>query len=294
MKLRSSSLGLAALFFGVLGSSAAFGESKVSGDWLYRVDNNAATIVGYNGGGGDVVFPSEIEGMPVTHLMQMFGKSNNTVTSVEIPDSVTSINCATFDKCTALTSVSIGKGVTHLGYGVFNGCGSLTNVSVAEDNPAYSALDGVLFDKDKKKLLTFPGGKAGAYKVPEGVTAISGDAFMGENRLTELVVPESVTTIDDFALGGCRGLEKISLPAKFSDKLRDLGLGANLVEKLNGPVSSEGGDSLTVGDVTYEDVQLKKEYPASFFIHHSGGTAFIEKVKLTEDQVASLVPAKAQ
>ena len=48
--------------------------------------------------------------------------------------------------------------------------------------------------------------------------------------------------------------------------------------------------SLTVGDVTYENVEVKKEYPSSLFIQHSSGTAFVDKAKLTREQIASLLP----
>jgi len=51
--------------------------------------------------------------------------------------------------------------------------------------------------------------------------------------------------------------------------------------------------SLTVGDVTYENVQLKKEYPSSFFIQHSGGTDFIDKSKLNQEQIASVLQRAA-
>ena len=57
---------------------------------------------------------------------------------------------------------------------------------------------------------------------------------------------------------------------------------------------SYGLDSVTVGDVTYEQIKLKKEYPSSLFIEHSGGTAFIQKSKLTEDQVASILSGQPQ
>ena len=54
-------------------------------------------------------------------------------------------------------------------------------------------------------------------------------------------------------------------------------------------VTAQAMPSLTVGDVTYENVTLKKEYPLSFFIAHNGGTAFVEKDKLNEEQTAELV-----
>ena len=57
---------------------------------------------------------------------------------------------------------------------------------------------------------------------------------------------------------------------------------------------SYGLDSVTVGDVTYEQIKLKKEYPSRLFIEHSGGTAFIQKSKLTKEQVASIVSGQPQ
>jgi hypothetical protein len=55
------------------------------------------------------------------------------------------------------------------------------------------------------------------------------------------------------------------------------------------PAVAQGAPSLTVGDVTYENVTLRKEYPRSFFIQHDGGTAFVERSKLNEEQIAELL-----
>ena len=55
------------------------------------------------------------------------------------------------------------------------------------------------------------------------------------------------------------------------------------------PAVAQGAPSLTVGDVTYENVTLRKEYPRSFFIQHDGGTAFIDRSKLSEEQIADLL-----
>jgi hypothetical protein len=67
------------------------------------------------------------------------------------------------------------------------------------------------------------------------------------------------------------------------------------------PAVAQGAPSLTVGGVTYENVTLKKEYPRSFFIAHEGGTAFVERSELSEEQIAELLqsagdekPAAAQ
>jgi len=59
-------------------------------------------------------------------------------------------------------------------------------------------------------------------------------------------------------------------------------------------VTAQATPSLTVEDVTYESVILKKEYPLSFFIKHNGGTAFVQKSKLTEEQISSLLAASTE
>ncbi len=55
------------------------------------------------------------------------------------------------------------------------------------------------------------------------------------------------------------------------------------------PAVAQDVSSLTVGGVTYENVTLKKEYPRSFFIRHDGGTAFIDRSQLREEQIAQLL-----
>jgi len=64
---------------------------------------------------------------------------------------------------------------------------------------------------------------------------------------------------------------------------------AIIILLLAGAAGAQGAPSLTVGDVTYENVTLKKEYPRSFFIQHDGGTAFIERSKLSDAQIADLL-----
>jgi hypothetical protein len=66
---------------------------------------------------------------------------------------------------------------------------------------------------------------------------------------------------------------------------------AIIILLLAGAGMAQGVSSLTVGDATYENVTLKNEYPRSFFIQHDGGTAFIERSKLSEDQIAQLLEA---
>ena len=67
--------------------------------------------------------------------------------------------------------------VTSIGTDSFVYCASLTAITVAPDNPYYSGLDGVLFDKSQTTVVAFPSGSAGAYSVPSSVTHIGDGAF---------------------------------------------------------------------------------------------------------------------
>ena len=64
---------------------------------------------------------------------------------------------------------------------------------------------------------------------------------------------------------------------------------ASILLLIAGAVVAQGGPSLTVGDVTYENATLKKEYPRSFFIQHEGGTVFIDRSELSDEQIAQLL-----
>ena len=116
-----------------------------------------------------------------------------------IPDGVTYIEGSAFWGCDSLTSVTIPDSVTSIGYDAFRYSTSLTTIDVDRDNPNYSSLDGVLFDKDKVTLIQCPGGKSGDYTVPDGVTSIGSFAFSNCSSLTSVTIPDSVTTIGDYA-----------------------------------------------------------------------------------------------
>ena len=94
------------------------------------------------------------------------------LTSVNLPNSVTSIGVGVFINCQSLTSVNLPNSVTSIGTYAFGNCTSLTNITVDAANPAYSSMNGVLFDKAQVTLLQFPGGLGGSYTISNSVTSI--------------------------------------------------------------------------------------------------------------------------
>ena len=92
----------------------------------------------------------------------------------------------------------------------------LRQIIVAEDNPSYCSLDGVLFTKDMNTLVIYPGGKEGAYTVPDGVRNISTNAFSGHSKLTEIVLCGGMEIIEPLAFMNCTSLSSIILPTSLS------------------------------------------------------------------------------
>jgi hypothetical protein len=125
-----------------------------------------------------------------------------------IPGTVTSILNSALWNALRLTTVNIPATVTNFGNTPFVGCTSLTNISVDAQNQIYGSLGGVLFDKSRATLLSFPGGLTGSYKIPRSVTNIGGLAF-GYANLNSLTIPASVTSISDFAFEFCSGLTNV-------------------------------------------------------------------------------------
>lgn len=141
-----------------------------------------------------------------------FGCKN--LTSVTIPEGVTSIGSYAFNACN-LTSMEIPASVTAIGTLDASTLGAgrnLTGYFVDEKNTAYTSVDGILFSKDGTVLVAYPQGKNDtSYSIPESVTCIASDAF-GGSRLTSVTIPESVTSIRLGAFFGCNGLTSITIP----------------------------------------------------------------------------------
>ena len=151
----------------------------------------------------------------VTRIGSSAFHSCTSLTRIEIQSSVTSIKIegGAFAYCTSLTNIEIPSGVTSIG-NAFYGCTSLNSINVDKSNQEYSSEDGILFDKGKTKLITYPAGKKEKeYNIPSGVTSIGGWAFYGCTSLTRIEIPSSITSIGGWAFSGCTSLTSIEIPS---------------------------------------------------------------------------------
>jgi autotransporter-associated beta strand protein len=135
------------------------------------------------------------------------------LTSVTIPTSVMRLEDLAFGGCNGLTSVNIPSSVTSVLGSTFRSCSSLVSIVVDSNNPSYTSVDGVLFNKSLTTLLRCPGGRSGKYTIPSGVTSVQAYAFYECFDLASVVVPSSVAAIGGYALSGCSSMTSIDVDA---------------------------------------------------------------------------------
>ncbi len=184
----------------------------------FTFNAQTGTITNYTGNASVVVIPERINGVLVTAIGDDAFAYQSYVTSITIPDSVTSIGEGAF-QYSSLTTIDIPASVQNIGNNAFYYCMYLEEINVNGENPCYSSQDGVLYNVDKTTLLKYPPAKTGSFVIPDGVITVESSAFYHSRFLTSLTMPDSVTTIGVSAFYNCVELESVRL----SDNLTEIG-----------------------------------------------------------------------
>lgn len=197
---------------------------------IHPADN--VKITGYAGPDA-VVIPETIGGLPVVEVGLNAFQNQSSLTSVSIPetvttladysfagcigltnitipDSVTLIGSHAFDGCAGLTAIDLGGGVTSIGFGAFQGCINLTGANIPD---SVTNLGGNAF-------FNCPGLQA--ITIGSGVTSIGVATFQGCTGLITIDIPDQVTSLGNFAFFGCTALANVSL----GDGVSGIGQGA--------------------------------------------------------------------
>lgn len=162
-------------------------------DFEFIPPDNTAVIVTnykYKGTAADVTIPSRYKGKPVT-MIDHAAFHNSAVTSVTIPDSVTSIHDSAFAYCSSLTNISIPNSVTAIGSFAFEGCTKLESITLPSSLLTISEF---LF-YDCSQLTTI--------HIPDSVSSIRQYAFYNCGKLKTIRIPVSVTSIGSYAFDDC-------------------------------------------------------------------------------------------
>ena len=228
-----------ALLFPAFSAQAGESANMASGDYEYALNKDGTAIITkYNGSEAAVTIPDVLDRHAVVEVGPRAFQENESLVSLVIPEGIKAINVEAFAMCRNLVSVSLPESLTDIGnaafYGcenlgavhlpakvasiaeqAFNACTSLENFTVSRDSQSFTVNEGVLFDKGGQLLVDYPSGKPGtAYLIPEGTRGISPYAFMGNNSLLSLTLPQSMTEIGDRSFYGINSVESINIPNK--------------------------------------------------------------------------------
>ncbi|MBP3529973.1 MAG: leucine-rich repeat domain-containing protein [Thermoguttaceae bacterium] len=137
----------------------------------------------------------------------------NAFTEIVLPDSVANIARAAFQDCRRLETARISANVSKIEPSAFLRCYALKTFEIAPENRMYCVVDGMLFDKLEPKVLDIIlDQKRAVWKIPEGVERLSNNWIPPRFDIPEIVLPESLATIESGALSGSRNLTKITIP----------------------------------------------------------------------------------
>jgi uncharacterized protein YjdB len=231
----AKSAGMATITATADGKTATCTVFVESSESDFEFDEETNTITGYEGSGGVVVIPSTIEGVPVEHIGEdAFCKYDeewdtipNNITSIVIPNTVTSIEDYAFYDCTSLKSITISNSVTSIGEGAFCECSSLTSAAIPNSvtsigNYAFvhcESLASVTF-QETSSVESIGDSAFGrciileSMIIPDSVTSIGNCAFYECTSLESVIIPDSVESIGHDAFSDCTSLMSITIPQK--------------------------------------------------------------------------------
>ena len=227
-------------------------------EFEFTPDNTAVIVNNYKckGTAADVTIPSRYQGKPVT-MIDHAAFFNSVVTSVTIPDSVTSIGDNAFGFCSQLTNISIPNSVTDIGFSAFAHCTSLKSITLPS---SLSSISEALFS-GCSQLTTI--------QIPDSVLSIQSNAFYHCRNLETIRIPVSVTLIETDAFAGCPSLMTVTYSGskkqwdsiKGKDELLNIPLVCNKLEATFDPGNGESISPQTIdrGEKFKEPANPSKE-----------------------------------
>ena len=210
-----------------------------NGDYTYDVrDDGTIEITKYNGSASNLNIPSTIDGKQVSYIGSDSFRGNKYLNSVTIPDSVKVIQSRAFAECSNLSTLKFGKNVEKIydyvfyqtniteitlpeklnyisGIAFLGNC-VIKNINVDANNTNFSSNNGIVFSKDKKKIVLYPQGKTEkAYTIPSTVEEICDSAF-SYAQVESITIPSSVKKFGNYVFSSTN-ITSITIPSTVTE-----------------------------------------------------------------------------
>lgn len=205
-------------------------DVKFFEEFEYAVIDGGACITKCTSINETLTVPAEIDGYAVTSVY--FGAFQGSGSlNIILPETVKTIGEDAFSEY--VENITIPGGCTEIeGDEPFLRCPALKSITVTEGDGAYSSADGVLYNKDKTTLITYPASKESeTFTVPAGVKTIALSGFCYNNYLVKADLSD-VETISDYAFEGCQKLETVKLSKNLKSVGRNAFLGCTSMKSI--------------------------------------------------------------
>ena len=154
------------------------------------------------------------------------------LSSIQLPDSLVTLESMAFEECSSLSSIFIGNLLEEIGQQVFVKCTQLQNITISSKNVKFSILNNAIFDKSKHSIIYYPTGrKEKEFVVPNEVERIGKEAFI-ESKLQKITFSSHLTIIEESAFYGNRHLRQIVFPQKLKQIGPTAFAGCRLLEQI--------------------------------------------------------------
>lgn len=187
-------------------------------------------------GDGNIVIPAVFDGVEVDAIARNAFKNYTRLKTVEIPDSVTSINDYAFYGCTSIESVELPENLESIAHYAFTNCTSLRSINIPSlvttiNKNTFAGCSSLLFPE-----------------LPEGLTKIDTSAFMGCTSFENVTLPMNVSKLGAFAFSGCSSLREIAFSVKMTEVGENAFYGCNDLESVIYMGTAEDFEKIKIED----------------------------------------------
>ncbi len=253
-------------------------------DWEYTLQDGKAYITNCGLVMSEITVPDKIDGYTVVGIMSM-GDCLNNASVINLPDSVVFLSEEAFEGGYNLDTINVGANISELDPDAFKNC-YVYEINVPENNPYFSTVDGIVYNKSGDTLVVYPLGQGSTYYVPDNVVdanvilekdyyswitlefgenckafkEVDGITYSGDMTIViscdpektgSYNMPDTVTDIKEFAFSGSK-LSSVTVSDNVSELVYNVFSYCNNLETITLP------DTLTsIGESAFFESNLK-------------------------------------